>query len=283
MFSPGCVCRANGPYFCPHSKLPRRRTAGKDEQVYEQTTPALYFLWHTSRGRQGAELFPPGQCPGPVFCGGRPSQQPHRRANHLSPRNGNDLHNSRRSQGMADRPGNQSARNLAFFDVCRQPLTVVAKIDTDQRPQVAGAKETGFEVDPKELERRQQEAEEQRLAEARAHGTPVTVDTFLAWKREFDAEKQQLRGQREPEIANKDKGPTGRAFFLAQDASGDQVGLPWFAARRQGPAKRACQAVCLQARFLDRPCGCRVSKRRALRRATTTSMRMKVGRATHHR
>ena len=89
--------------------------------------------------------------------------------------------------------------------------------------QAAGVKETAFQIDPKELERRQQELEEKRLAEIRAHGTPVTMDTFAAWKASYDTERQSQRAQADPESINRDKGPSGKAFFLAQEASGQQV------------------------------------------------------------
>ena len=48
--------------------------------------------------------------------------------------------------------------------------------------QVAAVKETEFQVDEVELEKRRVEAEEKRMAELRALGTPVTVETFAAWK-----------------------------------------------------------------------------------------------------
>ena len=48
--------------------------------------------------------------------------------------------------------------------------------------QVAAVKETEFQVDEAELEKRRAEAEEKRMAELRALGTPVTVETFAAWK-----------------------------------------------------------------------------------------------------
>ncbi len=42
--------------------------------------------------------------------------------------------------------------------------------------------------DPEAEERRRREAEEQRLAELRAHGTPVTPEAFAEWKARFEAE-----------------------------------------------------------------------------------------------
>lgn len=46
-------------------------------------------------------------------------------------------------------------------------------------------KETEFQIDDAELEKRRIEAEEKRLAELRALGTPVTVETFAAWKQRY--------------------------------------------------------------------------------------------------
>ena len=104
--------------------------------------------------------------------------------------------------------------------------------------QAAGVKETAFQIDPKELERRQQELEEKRLADIRAHGTPVTIDTFAAWKASHDTERQSQRAQVDPESINRDKGPSGKAFFLAQEASGQQVLILSTASRRYRSSSR---------------------------------------------
>jgi DNA-binding LacI/PurR family transcriptional regulator len=42
-------------------------------------------------------------------------------------------------------------------------------------------------VDPDAEEKKRREAEEAARAAARAHGTPVTVEAFLAWKATYDA------------------------------------------------------------------------------------------------
>ena len=44
------------------------------------------------------------------------------------------------------------------------------------------------EVDPAVAKRKAAEEEERRLAEIRAHGTPVNAQTFAAWKTRWDAE-----------------------------------------------------------------------------------------------
>ena len=43
-------------------------------------------------------------------------------------------------------------------------------------------------LDPAEAKRRAIEAEEARLAAQRAHGTQVTPETFVDWRKRFDAE-----------------------------------------------------------------------------------------------
>ncbi|KAL4452160.1 hypothetical protein ABPG75_007822 [Micractinium tetrahymenae] len=83
--------------------------------------------------------------------------------------------------------------------------------------------------DPEAEERRRREAEEQRLAELRAHGTPVTPEAFAAWKAQFDAE-QALERAKLDEAAGKaedKKGRlTGKAWFLQQEAAHIEVEEP---------------------------------------------------------
>nr|CAG4649741.1 EOG090X0F6V [Scapholeberis mucronata]SVE93925.1 EOG090X0F6V [Scapholeberis mucronata] len=67
-----------------------------------------------------------------------------------------------------------------------------------------------------ELKRREEE-EERRIFEAeeaernKFHGTPVTVENFLRWKAEFDAE---IAASKKPEREDKDKKLTGREVFM---------------------------------------------------------------------
>ena len=49
------------------------------------------------------------------------------------------------------------------------------------------------ELDPAAVKRAAEEAEERRLAEIRAHGTPVTPDTFAPWKARFYADLKAAR------------------------------------------------------------------------------------------
>ena len=83
--------------------------------------------------------------------------------------------------------------------------------------QAASTKETGFDFDDAELEKKKQEAEEQRLADIRAQGTPVTPQTFAHWKQRFDTEVRLKRAELEPEAVSRDKGPSGKIFFQNQD------------------------------------------------------------------
>ena len=67
-----------------------------------------------------------------------------------------------------------------------------------------------------ELKSREEEAEmkilEAEEAEKRKfHGTPVTIENFLAWKESFDAEMAALK---KPEKEEKEKKLTGRELFL---------------------------------------------------------------------
>ena len=43
-------------------------------------------------------------------------------------------------------------------------------------------------LDPAEIKKRAIEAEEARLAAQRAHGTQVTPETFVTWRKHFDTE-----------------------------------------------------------------------------------------------
>ena len=51
-------------------------------------------------------------------------------------------------------------------------------------------------VDPAEAKKAAQEAEERRLAEIRALGTPVAPDAFNVWKEQFYAETALARARR---------------------------------------------------------------------------------------
>ena len=50
-------------------------------------------------------------------------------------------------------------------------------------------------IDPAAAKKAAEEAEERRLAEIRALGTPVTPDTFNAWKSQFYAESALARAR----------------------------------------------------------------------------------------
>jgi len=74
-------------------------------------------------------------------------------------------------------------------------------------------------VDP-EAERKRREAEEEaRIAELRRHGTPVTPETFTAWKARFEAEKQLANASVVDAAAAAVSGKlTGKQWFLQHEA-----------------------------------------------------------------
>merc|ERR1712071_383890 len=57
-----------------------------------------------------------------------------------------------------------------------------------------------------ELKRIEEEAEKKKF-----HGTPVSIENFLAWKERFDAEMAEFK---KPEKVDKDQKLTGRELFL---------------------------------------------------------------------
>lgn len=93
-----------------------------------------------------------------------------------------------------------------------------------QNLQISNVTETNFELSEDEKLKREKEEEERKLAEARAHGIPVTSETFLDWKQKFETEKRLESAKIDPLSVDKDKGLTGKQFFLSQDTSG-QVNL----------------------------------------------------------
>jgi hypothetical protein len=87
---------------------------------------------------------------------------------------------------------------------------------------------SGGALDPEAEERRKRDEEEAARAAARAHGTPVTVEAFEAWRKKFEAEqalaKVQLgEGGKADGAAVAAGRITGKAWFLAQMAAGKEV------------------------------------------------------------
>ncbi|KAK9829546.1 hypothetical protein WJX72_006404 [[Myrmecia] bisecta] len=79
-------------------------------------------------------------------------------------------------------------------------------------------------LDPEEAKKRREEEEERKLAEIRSHGTPVTPQTFVEWKQRFDAEIAAIKARSQDSTAKEvDKGPTGKEFFLQQEALGKEA------------------------------------------------------------
>lgn len=78
-------------------------------------------------------------------------------------------------------------------------------------------------LDPQEAKRRAMEAEEARLAAQRAHGTQVTPDTFLDWRKRYEAELAlQKASLAEQQAAEKKSRLTGKQFFLSQEAEAEE-------------------------------------------------------------
>ncbi|KAL3139079.1 hypothetical protein ABBQ32_005875 [Trebouxia sp. C0010 RCD-2024] len=78
-------------------------------------------------------------------------------------------------------------------------------------------------LDPAEAKRQAIEAEEARLAAQRAHGTQVTPETFVEWRKRFDAELAlQKASLAEQQAADKKARITGKQFFLSQEAEAEE-------------------------------------------------------------
>jgi hypothetical protein len=81
--------------------------------------------------------------------------------------------------------------------------------------------------DPEAEERRRREAEEERLAELRRHGHPVTPEAFADWKAGFEAEQALERAKLEDGRSEERKGRlTGKQWFLQQEAQHLEVEEP---------------------------------------------------------
>jgi len=84
-------------------------------------------------------------------------------------------------------------------------------------------------VDPEAERKQREEEEEARIAALRAHGTPVTPETFKEWKLRFDAEMQVAKMElQDPGLsAAAAKGKmTGKAWFLQQEAQHIEIEEP---------------------------------------------------------
>ena len=71
-------------------------------------------------------------------------------------------------------------------------------------------------LDPQEAKRRAIEAEEARLAAQRAHGTQVTPDTFLDWRKRFETELALQKARSAPTLR-----VAYRHFFMCWDSQLD--------------------------------------------------------------
>lgn len=74
-------------------------------------------------------------------------------------------------------------------------------------------------IDPEAERRKRQEEEEARIAALRAHGTPVTPETFNEWRASFDAEMELSKTAIDEQNTSSTQGKlTGKQWFLQQDA-----------------------------------------------------------------
>lgn len=135
---------------------------------------------------------------------------------------GNDLRNGVGSSGLAARKG--ALQHLYATEALGHA--------TQQFLQAAAAGVSKVELDPLAAKKAAEEAEERRLAELRAHGTPVNPSTFSAWKARFDAEMALARARHAGDAERRDAGLTGKAFFRQMDEA-RAVCLLLFAASAQ--------------------------------------------------
>lgn len=72
------------------------------------------------------------------------------------------------------------------------------------------------------MKKREEEQEERRIAEARAHGTQVTPESFAAWKEAFEAEMRaaKVAAGDVAEGAAATTRKTGKQFFLEKYGAG---------------------------------------------------------------
>lgn len=87
----------------------------------------------------------------------------------------------------------------------------------------AGPSSSG--LDPEAEEKRRREEEEAARTAARAHGTPVTIEAFDAWRKKFEAEQALQKAQLADTIkADARAGRiTGKQWFMQQIAAGQDV------------------------------------------------------------
>eukprot|EP00213_Chloropicon_mariensis_P001904 CAMPEP_0197477656 /NCGR_PEP_ID=MMETSP1309-20131121/19607_1 /TAXON_ID=464262 /ORGANISM="Genus nov. species nov., Strain RCC998" /LENGTH=217 /DNA_ID=CAMNT_0043018725 /DNA_START=96 /DNA_END=746 /DNA_ORIENTATION=+ len=74
--------------------------------------------------------------------------------------------------------------------------------------------------DEEEAKKRRQEEEDERRAKERAMGTPVTPETFAAWKVKFDKEMEETLGVKKDVNEHK---LTGKQFFKSRDVAEVEV------------------------------------------------------------
>lgn len=126
-----------------------------------------------------------------------------------------------------------SMRGLSEIDMDKARSVVESEIDTNLgmsmiynivsalKEWLQSKEQDGPTIDPEEERRKAEEEEVARRAAARAHGHPVTVEAFNAWKARFDAELALQKEKLSENLKSEDKGlrVTGRQFFQREAAS----------------------------------------------------------------
>ncbi len=132
----------------------------------------------------------------------------------------------------------EKARGALLSPRARRPAARARPPEWPRAPQAAAAGLSRVEVDPLAARKAAEEAEERRLADVRAHGTPVTPATFAQWKARFDGEMAAARARRAEGGERRDAGPTGKAFFRQMDEVRAAPGPPAALPRRARASRR---------------------------------------------
>lgn len=124
-------------------------------------------------------------------------------------------------RGLSDKELEDAEEQLQKHVQENLGMAMIYNLVTAAKEWLVSRAERTATVDPEEARRKAEEEEEARRAAARAHGTPVTFDSFMAWKAKFDAEMALLKAnlidtKKEEEKRSK---LTGRQWFLREAAS----------------------------------------------------------------
>jgi len=78
--------------------------------------------------------------------------------------------------------------------------------------------DTSHTLTAEERRKLAEEEEERRMMEQRSHGTPVTVETFMQWRNEFEAEMRRQSANTQNPSDPRYLRPTGKQLFLERPA-----------------------------------------------------------------